>query len=226
MLMVIAAFSIGSNAFAQYSQQSFSAMQWRLVGPHRAGRVTTVAGIPGNPAVYYFGTPGGGVWKTTNGGRVWTPIFDDAHVASIGALALAPSNPDIIYVGTGEETAGNGIYKSTDAGKTWTNIGLKDERYISQIIVDPKNPDIVLVSARDYFRAGPARGIFKTTDGGQTWNRVFFKDDKTSVVEMAPAPDDPKIIYAATYNLQIDPDFRRALGSESLIYKSTDEGAT
>src|SRR5215468_8169402 len=97
-----------TTSFAQYSPESFSAMQWRLVGPHRAGRVTAVAGIPGKPAVYYFGTPGGGVWKTVNGGRVWQPIFDDAHVASIGALALAPSNPEIIYVGTGEETVGNG----------------------------------------------------------------------------------------------------------------------
>lgn len=217
---------ITSTALAQYNPESFSAMKWRLVGPHRAGRVTYVAGIPGKPAIYYFGTPGGGVWKTTDGGRVWKPIFDDAHVASIGALALAPSNPDLIYVGTGEETAGNGIYKSTDAGKTWINIGLRDERYISQIIVDPKNPDIVLVSARDYFRAGPARGIFRTTDGGKTWNKVFFKDEKTSVVEMAAVPDDPKIIYAATYNLQVDPDFRRALGSESQICKSTDAGAT
>jgi photosystem II stability/assembly factor-like uncharacterized protein len=215
-----------TTALAQYNPESFSAMKWRLVGPHRAGRVTCVAGITGKPAIYYFGTPGGGVWKTTNGGRVWKPIFDDARVASIGALALAPSNPDIVYVGTGEETVGNGVYKSIDAGKSWTNIGLRDGRYISQIIVDPKNPDIVLVSARDYFRAGPERGIFKTTDGGKTWNRVFFKDDKTSVVEMAAAPDDPKIIYAATYNLQVDPDFRRALGSESQIQKSTDEGAT
>src|SRR5262249_52289656 len=115
-------------SLGQYSPQSFSAMQWRLVGPHRAGRVTAVAGIPGKPAIYYFGTPGGGVWKTVNGGRVWKPIFDDAHVASIGALALAPSNPDIIYVGTGEETVGNGIYKSTDAGRTWSHIGLENTR--------------------------------------------------------------------------------------------------
>src|SRR5216110_2993402 len=134
-----------STSFSQYSPQSFKAMQWRLVGPHRAGRVTTVAGIPGNPAVYYFGTPGGGVWKTINGGRVWTPIFDAAHVASIGTLALAPSNPDIIYVGTGEETTGNGMYKSIDAGKTWSHIGLADTRFISGIIVDPKDPNIVLV---------------------------------------------------------------------------------
>src|SRR2546421_1978301 len=213
-------------AFSQYNPQSFSAMQWRLVGPHRAGRVTTVTGIAGNPAIYYFGTPGGGVWKTIDGGRVWAPIFDGPRVASIGALALAPSNPDIIYVGTGEETAGNGIYRSTDAGKTWNHIGLNDTRYISGIIVDPKDPNIVLVSARDYFIAGPGRGIFKTVDGGKNWTRVLFKDDKTSVVDLEVAPDDSRTIFAATYNLQIDPANRRALGAESLIFKSTDEGET
>ena len=213
-------------SFAQYSPESFSAMQWRLVGPHRAGRVTAVAGISGKPAVYYFGTPGGGVWKTENGGRLWHPIFDDAHVASIGALALAPSNPEIIYVGTGEETVGNGVYKSTDGGKTWRHIGLDETRYISGIIVDPKDPNIVLVSARDYFVAGPARGIFKTTDGGNSWKKVFFKDDKTSVVDLEVAPDDSRTIYAATYNLQIDPANRRALGPESLVFKSTNAGET
>ena len=215
-----------STALAQYNPDSFSAMQWRLVGPHRAGRVTSVAGIPGQPAVYYFGTPGGGVWKTIDGGRVWKPIFDDAQVASIGALALAPSNPDTIYVGTGEETVGNGLYKSTDAGKTWTRAGLEDTRYITGIIVDPRDPNIVLVSARNYFAPGPARGIFKTIDGGKTWKKVFFKDDKTSVVDLESSPDDPRTVFAATYNLQVDPSFRRALGSDSLIIKSTDEGET
>lgn len=209
-----------------FGQESFAGMQWRLVGPHRAGRVTTVAGIPGKPAVYYFGTPGGGVWKTINGGRTWKPIFDEAHVASIGALALAPSNPDIIYVGTGEETVGDGMYKSTDAGKTWTHIGLNDVRYISAILIDPKDPNIVIVSARDYFVPGPARGIFKTTDGGRTWKKVFYKDEKTSVVDLEVAPDEPRTIYAATYNLQIDFANRRALGVESLILKSTDAGDT
>jgi photosystem II stability/assembly factor-like uncharacterized protein len=227
LLVIFSILLITTAALAQqYNQESFSAMKWRLVGPHRAGRVTCVAGISGKPAIYYFGTPGGGVWKTMDGGRVWKPIFDDVHVASIGALALAPSNPEIIYVGTGEETPGNGIYKSTDAGKTWTNVGLADTRYITAIIVDPRNPDIVLAAARDYFTAGPARGVFKTTDGGKIWNKVFFKDDKTSVVDMETAPDDPRIVYAATYNLQIDPNFRRALGTDSQIFKSTDEGAT
>src|SRR6266571_4769858 len=173
--LIISLLVAGSTtAFSQYNPESFSALQWRLVGPHRAGRVTSVAGIPGNAAIYYFGTPGGGVWKTINGGRVWFPIFDDAHVASIGALALAPSNPDIIYVGTGEETVGNGVYKSTDGGTTWDHIGLNDTRYISGIVVDQKDPNIVLVSARDYFIAGSGRGIFKTADGGKTWKRVFF----------------------------------------------------
>src|SRR5258708_27170554 len=217
---------ITTTALAQYNPESFSAMKWRLVGPYRAGRVTCVAGIPGKPAIYYFGTPGGGVWKTTNGGRVWKPIFDDAHVASIGAIALAPSNPDIVYVGTGEETSGNGVYKSADAGKTWTNVGLTDARYITAILVDPRDPNIVLVSARDYFRVGPARGIFKTIDGGKTWNKVFFKDDRTSVVEMVAAPDDPSILFAATYNLVIDPTRMRVLGGDSQILKSTDAGAT
>lgn len=213
-------------AFAQYNPNSFSAMQWRLVGPHRAGRVTCVAGIPGDAATYYFGTPGGGVWKSINGGRVWTPIFDDTHVASIGALMLAPSNPNIIYVGTGEETVGNGMYASDDAGKTWRHIGLEDTRYITGIIVDPRDPNIVIVSARDWFLTGPARGIYKTIDGGKTWKKVYYKDDKTSVVDLEIAPDHPKTIYAATYNLQIDFANRRALGPESLVLRSTDEGDT
>jgi photosystem II stability/assembly factor-like uncharacterized protein len=227
LLLIIAFIVVNARfALAQYNPESFSSMQWRLVGPHRAGRVTSVAGIPGDAAIYYFGTPGGGVWKTINGGRVWSPIFDEAHVASIGALALAPSNPNIIYVGTGEETVGHGMYRSDDAGKTWKHIGLDDTRYITAIIVDPKDPNIAIVSARDWFLAGPARGIFKTTNGGKTWKKVYYKDDKTSVADLEVAPDDPRTIYAATYNLQIDFANRRALGPESLIFKSTDEGDT
>lgn len=226
LLVIFSILLVTGAALAQYNPESFSAMKWRLVGPHRAGRVTCVAGIPGKPAIYYFGTPGGGVWKTTDGGRVWKPIFDDAHVASMGALALAPSDPNVIYVGTGEETAGTGMYKSSDGGKTWTDAGLKDTRFITAIIVDPRDPNIVIASARDYWTAGPARGIFKTTDGGKTWNKVFFKDDKTSVVDMVASPDDPHIVFAATYNLVIDPNQRRALGSDSQILKSTDEGST
>src|SRR5580704_11982640 len=151
VLVVIAQFSSVSSS-AQQNPQSidpslYSAMRWRLLGPYRAGRVTAVAGISGDPAVYYMGTPGGGVWKTTDGGRVWNPIFDDQHVASIGAVALAPSNPNIVYVGTGEQTRGDGVYKSTDAGATWMHVGLAKTQYISSIVVDPRNPDMVIVGA-------------------------------------------------------------------------------
>src|SRR2546422_2509376 len=121
----------GQQPGQQDDSAVYSGMRWRLIGPHRAGRVTTVAGIPGRPAIYYFGTPGGGLWKTTDGGRVWKPIFDDVHLPSIGALAVAASSPDVIYVGTGEYLEGNGVYKSTDAGATWANVGLKSVHHIS-----------------------------------------------------------------------------------------------
>src|SRR2546423_11667206 len=211
-----------ATAFAQqYDPQLFSAMKWRLVGPHRAGRVTAVAGIPGNAAIYYFGTPGGGLWKTADGGRVWKPIFDDVHVASIGSVAVAPSNPNIVYVGTGEQLIGHGVYKSSDAGKTWTNVGLTDAHHIS-LFIDPKDPKVVLVGSYD-FLANAQHGIFKTTDGGKTWQHVFFKDENTSVVDMAAAPDDFRIVYAATTAFRFANG--RMIASESSIVKSTDAGA-
>ena len=131
----------------------YQAMRWRQIGPFRAGRVTAVAGIPGNAAVYYMGTPGGGLWKTVDGGVVWSPIFDQVHVDSIGAVSVAPSNPDIIYVGTGDVSMvggsvnfGKGVYKSTDAGKTWQHIGLEETEHIGNLWIDPRNPDIVVVA--------------------------------------------------------------------------------
>jgi photosystem II stability/assembly factor-like uncharacterized protein len=213
-------------AFAQqYNADWQGGMQWRSIGPYRAGRVTAVAGIPGRPAIYYMGTPGGGVWKTTDGGQVWKPIFDDARVASIGALALAPSNPDIVYVGTGEQTEGNGVYKSVDGGATWANIGLRGTHFISSIIVDPRDPNIVLVGA--YVDSAPSEmvGVFKTTDGGRTWNKTLFKDDKTVVMDMCAAPGDSRIIYAATSSFRFAPSDAAPV-PDSQIFKSTDEGTT
>jgi photosystem II stability/assembly factor-like uncharacterized protein len=210
----------------QYDPTAFSAMQWRLVGPHRAGRVTTVAGIPGNPSVYYFGTPGGSVWKTIDGGRTWRPIFDEVHVPSIGALALAPSNPNIVYVGTGDQLEGDGVFKSTDAGATWKNVGLRDVHHISSLIVDPRNPDIVLVGTYDFVSTGEMRGVFKTSDGGRTWNRVLFKDPSTGIADMVAAPDDASIVYAASYSPQFDPATRRTTRSESHVWRSSDKGST
>jgi photosystem II stability/assembly factor-like uncharacterized protein len=210
----------------------YSAMRWRLIGPYRAGRVSAVAGIPGDAAVYYMGTPGGGVWKTTSAGRVWKPIFDDQHVASIGAVAIAPSNPNIVYVGTGEQTDGNGLYQSTDAGATWTRIGLSDVRYINSIIVDPRDPNILVVGALGHpilgvSAASPWRGIFKSTDGGKTWAKTLYRDDFAGAADTVADPNNPRVLYTAFWKpfdfFTGPPDVRKL---DSWIYKSEDEGAT
>jgi photosystem II stability/assembly factor-like uncharacterized protein len=208
----------------------YSAMRWRMIGPHRGGRVSAVAGIPGDPAVYYMGTPGGGVWKTTDSGSVWTPIFDRERVASIGAVAIAPSNSNIIYVGTGEQTDGNGMYKSTDAGATWTHVGLDATHYISSVIIDPRNPDIVVVGALGHPILGVAankaeRGVFKSLDGGKSWTRTLFKDEKAGVSDMVADPGNPRVLYAALWHPR---DFfgDASEKQDSWIYKSIDEGST
>jgi photosystem II stability/assembly factor-like uncharacterized protein len=210
----------------------YSAMRWRLLGPHRAGRVSAVAGIAGDPSTYYMGTPGGGVWKTGDGGQVWKPIFDAERVASIGAVAVAPSNPSIVYVGTGEQTPGNGMYKSTDAGASWIHIGLADVHYINSIIVDPGNPDIILVGALGHpilgtAPASPARGVFKSTDGGTSWTKTLYRDDFSGVADMVADPGDPRVLYAAVWHPREFRDgFEGATSPDGWIYKSVDEGSS
>jgi photosystem II stability/assembly factor-like uncharacterized protein len=221
----------------QYDPRLYSGMRWRLIGPYRAGRVSAVAGIPGNPAVYYIGTPGGGVWETTDGGVVWKPIFDEERVASIGALAIAPSNPKIIYVGTGDVSdvggavnQGNGVYRSSDGGKTWAHIGLDDTHHIGAIWVDPRDPEIVLVAALGHTYAPNAeRGVFKTTDGGKTWRKVLFQDEQAGAVDISFDADDPKIGFATLWHHY----FKPGAGLETImglgggaIYKTADEGET
>jgi len=206
------------------------AMQWRLIGPHRGGRITSVSGVPSQPAIYYVGTPGGGVWKTDNAGQVWKPIFDQERVASIGAVVVAPSDPKIIYVGTGEQTQGNGVYKSVDAGLTWTNIGLRETHIITAIIVDPRNPDIVLVAAAGDHWSGAERGVYKTTDGGKTWQKVLYHDDETGVPDLEADPDNPRILYATEWTRPDDPfsvdEPEKKKKQDAAIYKSTDQGST
>ncbi|PYU87171.1 MAG: hypothetical protein DMG51_03140, partial [Acidobacteria bacterium] len=215
----------------QIPESLYSEMKWRMIGPFRAGKVNAVAGVPGNPGVYYFGANGGGVWKTTDGGTVWKPIFDEEPVASIGALALAPSNPNIIYVGSGENnlyadiTYGNGIYNSIDAGATWQHLGLEDTRHIARILVDPRNPDIVLVAAMGHsFGPNKERGVFRSADGGRTWKKVLYKDDVTGAVDLSFEPGNPRVVYATLWHGIRKPGQKgTSFGPGSGLYKSADE---
>ncbi len=214
----------------------YRAMRWRQIGPFRAGRVTAVTGIPGNAAIYYMGTPGGGLWKTVNGGVVWTPISDSVPVSSIGAVAVAPSKPQIVYFGTGDVSMvggsvnmGNGVYKSIDSGKTWQHIGLDETEHIGNLWVDPHNPDIVLVAAlgRTYSKSNQ-RGVFKSTDGGKTWRKVLYKDDITGAVDLVFASGNSKIGYATLWEHYTAPGGRAAIESAGFagIYKTSDGGET
>ena len=228
-------------SFTSSAQQSgldpslYSGLHWRMIGPFRGGRVDAVSGAPGRPYEFYFGHVNGGVWKTTNAGRTWLPVFDGQPVASIGALAVAQSNPDIVYVGTGESTLrdsngyGNGVYKSTDAGKTWTHLGLDLTHHIGRVAIDPKNADVAYVAAiGDLYAAKPDRGIFKTTDGGKTWTKSLFKDDNTGAVDVAIDPTNSRIVYASMWATRRTPWYTYAPSNSpgGGIYKSTDAGAT
>src|SRR2546427_6206624 len=189
-------------------------LDWRMLGPFRGGRCAAACGVPGRPDEFYFGHVNGGVWKTRDAGRTWSPIFDDQPVASIGALAVAPSAPDVIYVGSGESTLrdstgfGNGVYKSTDAGRTWTHLGLSDTQHIGKIAVDPKNPDVVFVAAIGHLYAANAeRGGFRSRDGGRTWQKVLYKDENVGAVEVVIDPTDSRVVYAGLWNTRRPPWF-------------------
>ena len=230
-LIPIAAFAASLlAASACYSQEinpnAYSGLRWRFLGTYRGGRITTVAGIPGQPNIYYAGTPNGGVWKTTDGGATWKPIFDAVGVASIGALAIALSNPNIIYVATGEQGRGHGVFKSTDAGATWNAAGLADEHYLSSILVDPKDPEIVVAGAFGSSEKSEPRGLFKTTDGGKSWTRTLADvDDPQGVADIARSPENANILYAALNPARGEPAGHELPG-ESRIYISTDEGSS
>jgi photosystem II stability/assembly factor-like uncharacterized protein len=224
----------GIERAQQIPESLYSEMRWRMIGPFRAGKVNGVAGVPGNPAVYYFAADGGGVWKTTDGGTVWKPIFDKQPVASIGAMTLAPSNPNIIYVGTGINTIfsdssyGDGVYKSVDGGGSWQHIGLEDTRHIGRILVDPRNPDLVLVAAMGH-NSGPSeeRGVFRSTDGGRSWKKVLYKDNVTAAVDLCFEPGNPRVVYATLWHGIRKPGQKgTSYGPGSGLYKSLDAGLT
>jgi photosystem II stability/assembly factor-like uncharacterized protein len=235
-IAILALLLTALNAGAQQLDPGlYSGLRWRMLGPFRAGRVNAVSGVAGQPNTFYFGSVGGGVWKSLNAGRTWTPIFDATNVASIGAIGVAPSNPDVIYVGTGEADMrdsiafGNGVYKSTDAGKTWKHLGLENTKQIGRIIVDPKNPNIVFVAALgNAYAANPDRGVYRSRDGGATWQKVLFKNDDVGAIDLAFDPVDPKTLYATLWNVRRPPWFiyTPANGPGGGIFKSVDGGST
>ncbi|HKN75818.1 MAG TPA: hypothetical protein VJW94_11620 [Candidatus Acidoferrum sp.] len=229
-----------SGAAAQVSPDLFSGLQWRNVGPYHGGRIASVSGVIGEPGTFYVGLPQGGIWKTTSGGMTWYPIFDQVtDVDSVGAIQVAPSDPNIIYAGSGDAvsslttgTNGNGMYKSTDAGKTWAHIGLEGTTKIPKIIVDPKDPNIVIVVAIGG-ATGTQRGIFRTDDGGQTWTNMLHPDDETGGRDLSSPFDEPNVIFATTQTERrgppptaAEPNPRTPGPSHTKLYKSLDKGKT
>ena len=238
-LAVVLCFALG--AAAQVGTDLFSGLQWRIVGPFHGGRIAAVTGVVGEPGTFYVGLPQGGIWKTTSGGMTWYPVFDQVtEVDSIGAIQVAPSDPNIIYAGSGDAVAGastgtngNGMYKSTDAGKTWKHIGLEGTTRIPKIIVDPKDPNIVIAVAMAG-TTGTQRGIFRTDNGGQTWTNVLHLDDETGGRDLSSPFDTPNVIFATTI---AEPSSRRQRGrgrasprrersNHTKLFKSVDEGKT
>ncbi|MGH9839817.1 MAG: WD40/YVTN/BNR-like repeat-containing protein, partial [Blastocatellia bacterium] len=219
----------------QYSTSLYQSLRWRCIGPFRAGRTVGATGVPGQPNLFYIGVNNGGVWKTTDAGRTWTPIFDDQPTGSIGDLAVAPSNPNILYVGSGEGlplrpdlSVGDGVYKSTDGGKTWRNLGLGDGQQIGSIVVDPKDANRVFVAICGHpFGPNSERGVYRTLDGGETWQRVLYKNENVGAIQVAFDPSNSQIVYADLYEVRHAPwENGQWQGPGSGLYKSTDGGAT
>src|SRR5271157_1948460 len=232
LFIVIVLFPIALRA-QQFDPALYQDLHWRMIGPFRGGRTVAISGVPGHQNVFYMAPSNGGVWKTTDFGRTWQPIFDDQPTGSIGALAIAPSNPDIIYVGSGEGlrrpdlSVGDGIYKSTDAGHTWQHLGLRDAQQIASIIVDPKDANRLFVAAQGHpYGPNPERGIFRSLDGGQTFQKVLYKDENVGGMDLVFDPRNSQIIFASMWASRRPPWTTGGgyNGHGSGLYKSTDGG--
>lgn len=216
------------------TDKALKALRWRLVGPFRGGRAVAVAGDLAKPFLFYMGSVNGGVWRTTNGGQTWENLTDGkSDISSVGAIAVAPSDANVIYVGTGESylredlTFGTGVYRSTDAGQTWQHLGLTETHQITDVVIDPRDPDRVFISAIGHaFGPNPERGVFRTTDGGKSWKKVLFIDDSTGANDIAMDPSNPRILYVSMYKFQRTPWSMLAGGGRSGIWKSVDGGDT
>jgi photosystem II stability/assembly factor-like uncharacterized protein len=218
-----------------YPESTYQDLHWRMIGPFRGGRTRAAAGVPGQPGVFYIGQVNGGVWKSNDYGRTWNPIFDSQPTQSIGAIAVAPSDPNIIYVGSGEGlhrpdlSVGNGIYKSTDAGKTWTHLALENAQQIPALAVDPHNPNRLFAALLGHpYGPSAERGIFRSTDGGVTWLKVLYKDENTGGSDIAMDPSNPNVLYAGLWEVREGPweDGNLFSGTGGGLYKSTDGGDT
>ena len=216
-----------------YDSAQYAALSYREIGPFRGGRSAAVVGVPGEPDLYYFGATGGGVWKTEDAGETYRNISDGYFGGSIGSIAVAPSDPNVIYVGGGEVTvrgnvsSGNGIWKSEDAGKTWQYAGLPQSRHIPRIVIDPQNPQIVYAAVLgNIYKPTPQRGIYKSTDGGKNWTKIHFVNPHAGAVELVMDPSNPRVLYAATWRMQRTPYSLSSGGEGSALWKSTDRGKT
>lgn len=217
----------------QFPEELYSSLSYRLIGPFRGGRSAAVTGVPGKPNLFYFGATGGGVWKTVNGGRTWENISDGYFGGSIGAVEVAQSDPNVIYIGGGEKTlrgnvsSGYGVWKTEDAGKTWKSVGLEKSRHIPRIRIHPKNPDIVYAAVLgNIYKPTQDRGIYKSTDGGETWKKTLFVNDQSGAVDLTLDPNNSRIVYASTWRAKRTPHSLSSGGEGSALWKSTDSGET
>jgi photosystem II stability/assembly factor-like uncharacterized protein len=233
-VLAFIAFAYSATMAQQFNPDLFKSLHWRSIGPFRGGRTRAVAGVPSQPNVFYIAQVNGGVWKTDDFGGTWTPIFDDQPTGSVGCIAVAATDPNIIYVGSGEGlqrpdlSVGDGIYKSTDAGKTWTHLGLRDGQQIPQIAVDPRDANRIIVAVAGHpYAANPERGIFRSTDGGRTFEKVLYKDENVGGADVIFDPTNPDVAYAALWEARQGPWENAAWnGTGGGVYKSTDNGKT